>query len=365
VDYESKVQEQIQQYEKGFDPYPLPPIFHHWSHTYLRQKVAAVFGTQTVTEFYASQFSFAFETATRPFFVSIGSGDGAQEIAIAKSFIAKGHNRFNFLCLDLNPTLVDNANQSIKSNGLEELVSSKVFDINKDSLGHEVHGFMAHQSLHHFVELERTFDLINGHLVGDGRFLTQDIIGRNGHMRWPEALLFVDAVWEKLPDHKRYNHQHKKNVPTFVNHDCSTFGFEGIRSQDILPLMVERFSFERFLGAGGFIDVFVDRDYGPNFNPKDDGDRLLIDTLESINDVLVDLGVITPTMMFASVMKKRSRLQPIVYRNRTPEFCVRNPSDPSSMRLPFAQGGSRSITALGSLWRLLKKRYDNAFGGPL
>lgn len=328
MDYEAKVKEQIQQYKQGFDPYPLPPIFHHYAHTYLREKIADVFGTQTVTEFYATQFAQAFATTRQPVFVSLGSGEATQEIEIAQALIASGHGLFRFLCLEINPTLVDTANYLAQSKGVEDFVSSQVFDINRDDLDRDVHGFMAHHSLHHFVDLERTFDLIDKRLVDDGRFLTQDMIGRNGHMRWPEALAFVEAIWNILPDHKRYNHQHKKSVPTFINYDCSQFGFEGIRSQDILPLMVERFSFEKFLGAGGFIDVFVDRDYGPNFDPKDKGDLLFIDSLEAINDVLVDIGVVKPTMLFASAMKKRSDLVPKMFRSRTPEFCIRLPLSP-------------------------------------
>jgi len=297
----------------------------------------AVFGAQSVTEFYADQFAPIFEKIADPLFISLGSGDGSQEIEIVESFIAKGHDRFHFLCLELNPILVDSANQLARSKDLGSLISfqvcdinqgslsSRVFDNNRDSLRHEVHGFMAHHSLHHIVELEQTFDFIDRYLVEDGRFLTQDVIGRNGHMRWPEVLAFVEAVWNKLPEHKRYNHQAKVLEPTFINFDCSNYGFEGIRAQDILALMVERFSFDKFLGAGGFIDIFVDRAYGPNFDPENDGDRLLIDSLEGINDALVDLGIIKPTMIFASAMKKRSGVIPKVYRNRTPEFCIRAP----------------------------------------
>jgi len=32
--------------------------------------------------------------------------------------------------------------------------------------------------------------------------------------------------------------------------DCSKQGFEGIRAQDILPLLVKKFSFRSFLGFG-------------------------------------------------------------------------------------------------------------------
>ena len=42
--------------------------------------------------------------------------------------------------------------------------------------------------------------------------------------------------------------------------------FEGIRAQDILPLLVERFTFDEFIGFGNVIDPFVDRSFGPNFD---------------------------------------------------------------------------------------------------
>jgi len=312
-------------------------MFHHWSHTHLREKAIAVFGVQTVTEFYASQFAPIFDKIADPLFVSLGSGDGTQEIEIVESLVAKGYDRFHFLGLELNPILVDAANQLARSKALGPLISFQVCDVNRGGLSpqlfdingrsprHEVHGFMAQHSLHHIVELEQTFDFIDQYLAEDGRFLTLDVIGRNGHMRWPEALAVVEAVWDKLPERYRYNHQHKKLYSTFVDWDCSGYGFEGIRAQDILRLMVERFTFEKFLGAGGFIDVFVDRAFGPNFDPTNDGDRLLIDCLEGINDMLVDRGIIKPTLIYASVMKKRPGVIPKVYKNRTPEFCIRRP----------------------------------------
>ncbi len=66
-------------------------------------------------------------------------------------------------------------------------------------------------------------------------FVTNDMIGRNGHQRWPEALEIVNQYWHELPEAYRYNKLLSRYEPEYMNWDCSTEGFEGIRAQDILP----------------------------------------------------------------------------------------------------------------------------------
>ena len=58
-------------------------------------------------------------------------------------------------------------------------------------------------------DLERLFDVIGEALIPSGRFVTCDMIDRNGHMRWPETLRYVEAVWANLPKTKKFNWQHK------------------------------------------------------------------------------------------------------------------------------------------------------------
>src|SRR2546421_428065 len=84
------------------------------------------------------------------------------------------------------------------------------------------------------IELEVLFDKIYQTLHPDGYFVTDDMIGRNGHMRWPEALTVFNALWKELPEKYKYNHQLKRLEIEFDNWDCSKEAFEGIRSQDIL-----------------------------------------------------------------------------------------------------------------------------------
>ncbi|MDB5358837.1 MAG: protein of unknown function, putative Methyltransferase [Rhodospirillales bacterium] len=144
-------------------------------------------------------------------------------------------------------------------------------------------------------------------------------------MRWPEALPFVQGAWNLLPKEKKFNfHARCYEYGAFVNYDCTSNGdFEGVRAQDILPLLIDRFGFSKFVAFGNLPDIFVDRAYGKNFSPDDAADRRLIDYLEQLNAHLIDIGVIKPTMMLACL-----RPEPVdcLYDRWSPEFSVRRPS---------------------------------------
>jgi hypothetical protein len=141
-------------------------------------------------------------------------------------------------------------------------------------------------------------------------------------MRWPEALEVIERIWNFLPDSKKYHHILKSVDLKYRNRDCSNQGFEGIRSQDILPVLMQNFGFESFLGFGNLIDVFTSRGFGANFDAEDEHDRAFIEFIEFLNELLIDLGHIKPTRMCA-VMVKGEVGSPRTYKNWTPAFCVR------------------------------------------
>lgn len=143
-------------------------------------------------------------------------------------------------------------------------------------------------------------------------------------MRWREAELILEPLWRSLPDRYKYNHQLQRLDAQFVNWDCSVEGFEGIRCQDILPLLIRRFYFHTFLAYGNLTDVFVDRSDGHNFDPQNPADLAFIQHLARLNDVLIGHGVIKPTMLFASMSKSPSEMT--CYRRWRPEFCLRDPA---------------------------------------
>lgn len=327
-DYETRLRQQQEQYTTGSEIHGLPEIFHYWTKHYVAPHIQQVFGTNAITEIYACPMARILDggEARTYKFVSIGSGDCSEEVRIAKYLLEHGYSNFAIVGLEVAPNLIDEANKTIAREGLSQHIVSEFFDVNRGTIEDPVDAFIAHHSLHHIVELERLFDLINQALRPNGHFISCDMIGRNGHMRWPETLRYVEAIWANLPEVKKYNWQFRQYHHQFLNWDCSSEGFEGIRAQDILPLLLKYFSFESFVGCGGVIDPFVDRGYGPNYDTSNVLDCDFIDLVATANDAMIEAGQIKPTIMFADMTKKQNDAPaPRVVGRRTPEFCVRVP----------------------------------------
>jgi SAM-dependent methyltransferase len=57
----------------------------------------------------------------------------------------------------------------------------------------------AHHALHHVGDLETLFTFVRRAIGPDGVFVISDMIGRNGHQRWPEAKRLAERLFSKLP----------------------------------------------------------------------------------------------------------------------------------------------------------------------
>ena len=121
------------------------------------------------------------------------------------------------------------------------------------------------------------------------------MIGRNGHMLWPEALEVVESIWRFLPRQYKFHHQWKRYCDQYVNWDCSVDGFEGIRAQDILPLLLQRFGCEMFLGFSNITDKFIGRAYGHNYDWEKPFDQALLRFVAETDEEFIRRGYFTPT----------------------------------------------------------------------
>jgi hypothetical protein len=158
----------------------------------------------------------------------------------------------------------------------------------------------------------------------DSLFLVSDMIGRNGHQRWPEALELVREFWKELPDRYKYNQLLKRSEPDYINYDCATSGFEGIRAQDILPLLTSCFQFELFVPFANAIFVFIDRPFGHNFDATAAWDQDFIDRVHTRDEEGILAGKLTPTQMLAVL--RTVDVEPLLIHPRlTPRFCIRKP----------------------------------------
>lgn len=260
-----------------------------------------------------------------PVFISIGSGNCHTEIEVARLLKDAGLSRFVIECLDMNRQSLRWGREMAAREGMAEHITPLLGDFNKWKADKRYTAIIANQSLHHVVNLEGLFDEVKRALDPRGFFLSSDMIGRNGHQRWPEALAEVQNFWQELPSDYRYNWQRKLHQEQFEDWDCSQIGFEGIRAQDILPLLLERFDFRLFVGCCNVIDVFIDRSFGPNFKADRQWDREFIDRLHAFDEQALIAGTLKPTHMLAAMTPQACRDQ-LCARGMTAQNSVRRPS---------------------------------------
>lgn len=322
-DYDRRFEQELAAYNDVDHVHDLPEIHAYWAKKYLDPKVRAI-GVERLTDLYVN---YVFEACRATpdktvLAVSIGAGNCDLEIEIAEAVLNKGVNNFRIDCLDLNSAMLERGRDHAESRDISDQIGFVEADIKSWLVIDHYEVCIANQSLHHFIDLEVLFEKIRAAIRPGGVFITNDMIGRNGHMRWPEALTVVDRIWSEMPDRYKYNHQLKRFETTYDNWDCSTEGFEGIRAQDILPLLMEYFEFDVFLTFSNLIDIFIDRGFGPNFDPNLEEDRAFIDCVAKLDDEMIDAGQISPTHLVA-VMRTEPVKNPIYFKHWTPEFCVR------------------------------------------
>lgn len=301
----------------------LPDIFHYWSNKYLRPALEQC-GFSNPDEFFAIQLekTFGGNPQMQRRFVSIGAGNCDTEVRLAVMLKERGYENFIIECLDINEAMLSRGATLATANGVASNISARLGDFNLWWPTRQYNAVIANQSLHHVVDLEHLLDAIKATLGEDGIFVTSDMIGRNGHQRWPEALSIVKEFWRELSHERRFNLQLQRQETEFLDWDCSVSGFEGIRSQDIVPQLMARFEFQFFYAFGNVVDPFIDRSFGHHLDPDNAKDRDFIDRIHARDQAELDAGNITPTHMFA-VLKNGTSGHCVFSLGRGPAKCMR------------------------------------------
>jgi SAM-dependent methyltransferase len=301
----------------------LPDIFHYWSHTYIAPKFNR-FGFAHPDDFFAKhlQEAAAHAAGRTARFISIGAGNCDTEVRLAVLLKSRGIADFTLECVDINADMLARGRVMAAQMGVQDQVIPVAGDFNDWRSARGYDAVIANQSLHHVVNLEGLYDAIGAALHPHGIFATSDMIGRNGHQRWPEARAIVDEFWAELPPAYRYNRLLRRQEESFLDWDCATSGFEGVRAQDVLPLLVERFEFDLFLPFGNVVDPFVDRCFGHNFDATAEWDRRFIDRVHARDEQEIARGAITPTHMLA-VLRASGAGRRECLDGLSPAACVR------------------------------------------
>jgi SAM-dependent methyltransferase len=319
--YEDRVRAEAVTFSEQENVHDLPPAYDHWSERFVRPLFTEL-GIQSLHHFFTDPMVERVQDDGTVVVLSVGSGNGDLELGWFKTVAAAG-GQLHLRLLELNERMQQRALAAAQALGVADNVEVLVADFNtwKADRTHDV--VVANHSLHHVTELEHLFDQLRFALAEDGVILVNDIIGRDGHRRWPEALDVVNRVWASLPPQLRRNSITGEVDDVFPDVDCAEDGFEGIRSQDVLPLLLERFHPGLFVAFANVIDPFVDRIYGANFDLADPTHLQLIDRLGRLDESLCDLGLTTPTHLVASFAPRLQALRSA--RGRDPWTCVRPP----------------------------------------
>lgn len=323
-DIEHKLKQEIAHFNNQKKVHSLPKSYNYWSKTYLRPKLEEL-GFSGLQNFYVKAIGdvVSNNSSKAIIILSVGSGNCDTEVGLAKSLIKEGISNFVIRCLDINEAMITRGKLLVEQNDLSKQFQFEIQDFNYLSLDpRSVDVIFANHSLHHVQALEHLFNTLHIALKDQGIFLLNDMIGRNGHMKWPEALITIESIWDMLSDEKKFHHQLQVIHHTYPNIDCSQIGFEGIRAQDILPLLLEFFSADTFLGFMNIVQPFISRGYGPNFDPDIDADKLFLDYVANLDDTLIDKGIVKPTQAIAVFTKFKYGRQRY-YRRRSAEFSVR------------------------------------------
>ena len=198
IDYAARIASEREIYRNCLDVHNLPEIFHYWSNRYVRPKLET-FGFSTPDEmfrkFAIKQVQNGKSDMRR--LASLGAGNCDLEVKLALDILDTGCSDFMIDCVDLNPDMLERGRSTAAKQDVAPHINFLQADLNAWSAAHEYDLVIANQSLHHVLNLENLLGEIRRSLKVNGSFVISDIIGRNGHQRWPEALTLVREFWAK------------------------------------------------------------------------------------------------------------------------------------------------------------------------
>jgi SAM-dependent methyltransferase len=334
--YKIALEQETQIYEGCLDVHHLPEIFHYWSGRHLRPKLLP-YGLDSPNSIFKKYLEKQCGNSENRRFVSFGSGNCDLEIEIALHLRTHGNTHFTIECFDLNAAMLERGRINAAIAGIGSHLRFVQGDLNAWNPESEYDAAFANQTLHHVLNLEGLFEQVKRSLQPDGLFIISDMIGRNGHRRWPEALEIVREFWRTLPPSYRFNRQLGYYDELYEDWDCSVEGFEGVRAQDILPLLLDLFHFYFFVPFGNVIDPFIDRVFGQNFDAGSQWDRDFIDRVHHRDDQEIACGRLKPTHMLA-VLGKDPTVSPVYPQHLSSRFCLRPPELPVVVQKSTGRG---------------------------
>jgi SAM-dependent methyltransferase len=214
--------------------------------------------------------------------LSLGSGYCGHEIDWAR----KLNSPYIITCTDINDQPFNLAREIANRENL--CLEFDIEDLNFIQIkpGH-FDAIFAHAALHHVINLEHLFAEIAAGLSPLGIFHLVEVVGMNRKLIWDDNEKFANALLDLIPD--QITRKVRLNVPR------ATTGMEGIRQEEILPLLRKNFCPVFELRHGAFMRfVCTHPDLGRQFDPSDVAVKPFLDFLIDCDNSAVEHGVLRP-----------------------------------------------------------------------
>lgn len=239
--------------------------------------------------------------------LSLGCGDGCLERHGAVIDVFHKCDAF-----DISAPAIDIAKKKAEELRILERVNYDVADINKMRLKkyHYDVAFCS-MSLHHFENLEHILKEINESLKEGGLFIVNEYIGPNRFQWTDKQFSIANELLRLLPERYRIDPStgtirqsiNRQTVRQMVEVDPS----EAVRSEDIFPLINERFHVVQKIDWGGTIINLLLEDIILNFNEDRPDDMALLNLIFHIEKLLIREGVLTSDFSLIVARKRSSR----------------------------------------------------------
>lgn len=238
--------------------------------------------------------------------LSLGAGACGVELVMIAPLLAKQGTAVELISVDINDDILSQAKAEADKRGVN--FKGIAQDINKLTLEKNSYDvIMAFAALHHFEAMDRVAREINKAVKPNGIFVTVDIPTRNGYLMWDETRKLVELIWKVLPAKFRWDHTVTK-VPILMNSypdvDYSIGSMECANSEAIMPALRKHLREIDYVPALSMARRFFDTKFGPNFDLRKPFDKALFELLMTVDDLLIEGGILKPETFFGAYKKK-------------------------------------------------------------
>jgi len=303
VTYNEVIDNELKTYTDNCSIHDLSAAANYYNEKYLKKKLEKSIGVASFRELAIKYINIIKQAKPENEIniLSLGSGNCDIEVNLVTECNFQG----KLFCYELNPKMLERGKQNAIEKGLNNFEFIEC-DINNIKIEQKFDIILAFYSLHHFLRLEHIFTEINMCMTEKSFFIIEDMIGRNGHMFYGDTYQICTAIWNILPKELKYNHFRKKFYKTRNRPDFWGESFEGVRAQDILPLLDETFTFKDFAPFCTIANKFTDRDFGHNYNLNNELHRSVLDLICNYDIYLSENNLLRPTQLIATMMKKNT-----------------------------------------------------------